>query len=188
MRKTLREETTLYILTDPYRICEQVFKVGIHTGSYDQLINRYRTTGIYPIILGWYMPDEEEGQVHATCAENIIKEAFKDYRLKNPKGNLSEWIHYPFDLLVVAVECALFGRTLDPLTIDNIEPINASSPTKDLMNGTYEVPSQFRKYIVSDEQFTKIHTKNIIIVLDFVHNEQKKQKNPKKQPKVTYNW
>jgi hypothetical protein len=77
--------THLYILTDPDKIRVNLYKIGIHTGTADDLIGRYQTyLPIVKIILFEAVPNARD-------IETAVKNKFADQRQQNNNERLSEW-------------------------------------------------------------------------------------------------
>ena len=86
--------TAFYIISTMSKINKNKFKIGKHTGTYDELISRYRTYFIEPIVcLFIYDPN-------ALNIETLLKKKLKGHFITCPNRNPSEWIYMDYKELV----------------------------------------------------------------------------------------
>lgn len=86
--------TSIYVITtNEYRNTSR-YKVGIHTGDREQLLTRYRTPLINPLLLLF------KETSNAKIIEDELKITHNDYRIYNDKGNRSEWYYIELNYLI----------------------------------------------------------------------------------------
>lgn len=88
----------LYILTTESKT--GLHKVGIHTGSQSSLVKRY-STALPDLVVELFVKTKNAREV-----EKVVLDTFKESRVKNFKGNVSEWVKTP---LVGLLEVVIFN-------------------------------------------------------------------------------
>lgn len=145
----MNKTTYVYILTDPFRLPHDFYKVGYHGGDYDGLIDRYRTELAHIIILGLYSGSENECKE----AEKMVKNLLKDYSIPLSSGNCSEWYFSPIGTLKKIVKNAMNGIET---TVPNSQITNLG---RSLIEATYTVPKSHNKYVITKEHFDDVQAK-----------------------------
>lgn len=90
--------TALYIISTLEHAKQNEYKLGIHTGSEKNLISRYTTTLINPIV--YYFRYSECSEI----IESELKQHFKNERIVNCNGKKLEWIKIELDVLIDEIE------------------------------------------------------------------------------------
>lgn len=75
-----------YILSIPSLFKQDIYKIGMHTGSREKLCNRYITSLPDLVIFYFHQCDQ------ARWVEQEILQEYEDKRIINSRGHLSEWI------------------------------------------------------------------------------------------------
>ena len=74
-------------MTSPTEKTKNNYKIGVHTGDKNKLINRY-STYLRNVIVEYFRND-----VNAIEHEKIVKQKLFKNRLPNNNGNATEWVH-----------------------------------------------------------------------------------------------
>ncbi|AAV50285.1 hypothetical protein [Acanthamoeba castellanii mimivirus] len=82
-----------YVITTLCYHGKKTYKIGIHTGTLDDLLSRYAT--YFPDIIVMYFQYTN----NAREVESKLKKNLTEYRITNIKGNLSEWIVMKYEKL-----------------------------------------------------------------------------------------
>ena len=97
-----------YIISKKSKAKKNRYKIGIWSGSINELLSRYRTSLIYPVLYFFMYID------NAPELENKLKEELYDFRVSNSAGNKTEWIKMELHTLIEHV-----NKFISPY--DNIE-------------------------------------------------------------------
>ena len=75
----------VYVISTLEDTKENIYKIGVHTGSQKLLLSRYRTYLINPEIYYYRLTTNSEK------IDSKIKKELKEYRLKDEDGRYTEW-------------------------------------------------------------------------------------------------
>lgn len=107
----------IYILSTLERATQNIYKMGRHTGSHSQLLSRYSTSLINPIIYFSYIVE------NAVEMESQLKILLYESRISNTAGRKTEWVKMKLHLLASKITAYIFRenrsiRTKKSFTIE----------------------------------------------------------------------
>ena len=85
---------SIYIISTQSKAKRDRYKVGIHTGTIERLLSRYRTYLLNPILYHYIELDE------SLAVESSLKNSLLKFRLFNNNDNLSEWYNMELNNLI----------------------------------------------------------------------------------------
>jgi len=89
---------SIYIISTCSRSKKNMFKIGKHTGSQEQLLTRYETYLIH-IKIYYFRSVSDYNKI-----ENLIKSKLKRQRIKKANGNYTEWINLELPKLISCID------------------------------------------------------------------------------------
>jgi hypothetical protein len=92
----ISESGAIYIVSSPDMIALQKYKIGMHTGSQQKLLQRYGTALINPMIIYFRKVDNPRE------IEKRILETLDSRRIVNENGHKTEWVNAT-DFLIINV-------------------------------------------------------------------------------------
>jgi len=134
---------SIYLISTKSRSKRGKYKLGKHTGSEKQLLSRYTTSLINPIIF-FFRPVGDADKI-----ENVLKERLLKYRIRNHKGTVLEWVRWEFKKIV-----AIIKQVIDKYDDSGINKSMCYRPSKTQLHvvcssgaGSDEFPKDVNKYI-----------------------------------------
>jgi hypothetical protein len=137
----------LYIVTDPFRLENHVYKVGHHTGNVKDLTKRYRTELARVLILGWF-----SNSLERCCQyEETIKKFLKGVRIKLNSGKRSEWYLIDIkDLHDLIKDIMNDNKLVSP----KVPKCPNFSLVKSLIDNNYKIPSTHSEYLINNDDYS----------------------------------
>ncbi|QTF48899.1 hypothetical protein qu_978 [Acanthamoeba polyphaga mimivirus] len=108
-----------YVITTNYHHNKKTYKIGIHTGTLEDLISRYMT--YFPDLIVKYF----QYTVIAREVETNLKKNLRKHRVVNVKGGRSEWINMEYEKLYAHIKCEINSdKNIIMNDITNMELVN----------------------------------------------------------------
>ncbi|AAV50284.1 hypothetical protein [Acanthamoeba castellanii mimivirus] len=115
-----------YVITTNYHHNKKTYKIGIHTGTLEDLISRYMT--YFPDLIVKYF----QYTVIAREVETNLKKNLRKHRVVNIKGGRSEWINMEYEKLYAHIKCEINSdKNIIINDVTNMELVNKY--TKELL-------------------------------------------------------
>ena len=89
---------SIYIISTLEKSKINQFKIGRHSGSKESLLSRYRTYLIDPICFYF------RSVSNSISIEDILKQFFTEYRIKNNNGNYTEWLNLDLPQIIFNID------------------------------------------------------------------------------------